>query len=335
MTCNWEISVEYGFNIQITIHDVEIEKSSTCEFDSLIIAHDKSFNSTVTKICESIRQPTVITVDGHQAFIKFESDESHNGKGFNITYESVISDCGGVLFATNGVIKTPSYPTKNYDFNKTCEWKIQTDNAHRLMFQLIDFDLEASTNCTKDALEIYDPFFKETLWRGCGSQMPNVTKFTSKRNELVVKLISDGTVNAKGFIGNFTVACGGRIVTNDSGEIIYRATGDVSDCYWSIIADDPAKHVTLTFTYSRIFIDFDFEAECFSRVHVYEGDLDSLGAQRATFCGSKVPPAIISSGNSLTVYLNTTSMSALSEFDVHYSVLDNGKEIDFPFGIFF
>lgn len=323
MICIWEIAVDFGYNIKLTVQDAEMEKSATCEFDSLTIAHDRAFNHTVTKVCESIRQPIVITVDGHEAFVKFESDESHNGKGFNITYERVASDCGGVFTATNSIIKTPSYPTKNYDYNKTCEWKMQIDNAHRVSFELVDFDLEGSPNCSKDALEIYDPIFNEVLWKGCGSQMPNQTKFSSKRNELVVRLISDGDVNAKGFIGNFTIDCGGRIVTNDTGEIMYRATGDVSDCYWTIMAEDPSKHVTLTFTYSRIFIDM--EMECFSRIHVFEGEVGSLGAERVKFCGTKVPPAIVSHGNSLTVYLNTTSMSSLSEFDIHYSVLDNGK----------
>lgn len=326
IVCIWEIAIEYGFNIKFTVHDVEMEGSVDCLFDSLTIAHDRSFNNTITRFCEAIRTPIVITVDGHQAFVRFESDESHSNKGFNVTYESIVSDCGGVFVASNGVIKTPSYPTKNYDFNKTCEWKIQTDAAYRLTFQLTDFDLESSTNCTRDALEIYDPIFNEMLWRGCGSQMPNVTRFTSKRNELVVRLISDATINAKGFIGNFSITCGSRIVTNDTGEIIYRPTGDPNDCYWTIIADDPSRHVTLTFTYSRIF--YDTEMECFSRVHVYEGDVDSLGAERAKFCGSKVPPAIISHGNSLTVYLNTTSMSSLSEFDIHYSVLDNGEALN-------
>ncbi|KAL7042861.1 hypothetical protein ACKWTF_001317 [Chironomus riparius] len=320
--CIWEIAVEYGYNINLTVQSMEMEKSVSCEFDSLLIAHDRSFNNTIMKVCESTRNPLVVTIDGHQAFVKFESDESHNEKGFNITYESIVSDCGGVFIATNGVIKTSSYPTKNYDNNKYCEWKIKTDLAHRVTFQLTNFDIESSPNCTKDVLEIYDPIFDEVLFKGCGGfETLNVTKFSSKRNELVVRLISDATINAKGFIGNFSVSCGSRIIANDTGEIIYRPTGDSSDCYWTFIAGDPSKHVTLTFTYSRIF--FDMEMECFSRVHVYEGDVGSLGAERVKFCGSKIPPAIVSHGNSLTVYLNTTSMSSLSEFDIHYSVLDN------------
>lgn len=328
--CTWEILVEYGYNIKLIIHDFEIERSTNCQFDSLIIGHDKSFNSSIiAKICDSLSQPMVISSDGHQLFIRFITDESHSGKGFNITYETVIADCGGIFSSPNGVIKTPSYPTKNYDNNKTCEWIMRTDPSHSIQFQLTDFDLESSLNCTKDVLEIFDPIFNETLWKGCGSDLPNTTIFKSKRNELIVRLTTDGSINAKGFTGNYSINCGSRIVTDDSGELSYRRSSENIECDWTIIASDPSKHVTLTFTYIELFFETDFG--CLLSITVNEGDIDSLGAQRASFCGSKSPPAIVSHGNALTVKLNTSSLGYLSEFDVHYSVIDNGKRFLFIF----
>lgn len=97
------------------------------------------------------------------------------------------------------------------------------------------------------------------------------------------------------------------------------------DCVWTIIADDPAKKVVVTFTYSIIFLEgMD---GCLSKIEVFDGDSDK-GALKASFCGSKTPPAIYSNGNALTVKLNKTSLGLMSEFDIHYSVMDNGKPLE-------
>lgn len=319
--CKWEIAVEYGHSIEFTIHELDMEPSDTCSFDSLIFAHDKNFTDIITRLCRPIHQPLTITTQGHKVYVKFESDESDNAKGFNASYKTIASNCGGVFVAPNGIIKTRDYPTTNYDNNQTCEWNIKTDPSHTLTFQLTDFDLEKTENCSKDYLEIFDPKFNEVLWRGCG-RMPNVTTFRSKRNELTVRLVTDDTITAKGFVGNYSINCGNRIVTSDSGELSYRKSTDENVCYWTIISEDPSKHVALTFTFMNLFSS-SFLETCYKDISVYEGDTDSLGALRAEFCGKKVPPTIFSFGNALTVKMNPTSFAAYAEFDIHYSVADN------------
>lgn len=317
LTCIWEINVEYGYKIEITINDLDMEKTSNCEYDYLMIAYDRSFNESIVKMCHTSHK--LFPTDAYRLFVKFNSDDSNNGKGFNLTYRSILSDCGGKFIGTNGVISTPGFPSENYENNKHCMWNIRTDQSHSLMFQFIDFDLETSDNCTKDYIEILDPVFNKLLWKGCGSQMPNQTVFKSERNQLNVRLVTDNSTTAKGFKGNFTNACGGRIVTQDSGEFQYRINRDENECYWTIVAEDPSKKILLTFTYSNIFLET--QDGCLSKIEVFEGE-SVKGALKTSFCGTKTPPAIYSNGNSLTVKLNS---SFVNEFDIHYTVLDNGK----------
>jgi cubilin len=223
--------------------------------------------------------------------------------------------------APQGTIKTRDYPNKNYDNNQTCEWLIATDPSHTLTFQLTDFDLERTINCSKDYLMVIDSKFDEVLWKGCGNELPNVTTFRSKRNELTVVLVTDDSITAKGFVGNYSINCGARIVTSDYGELKYQKSTDEKVCYWTIISEDPSKHVALTFTFMNLFNTIpDY---CFADISVHEGDVDSLGAQRVKFCGGKAPPTIFSNGNALTIIMNTTSFAAFAEFDIHYSVADN------------
>lgn len=322
MICQWEIEVEYGHLVELTIHEIEMEESQTCEYDYLALANDIALNKTIMKICKSQHEKQVVTSEGHKMFLRLETDDSHSSKGFNLTYRSVMGDCGGQFTGSGATIMTPNFPKQNYEDKKICEWNIKTDPSHSIVFQFLDFDLESSTNCTKDFVEIYDPIFSKQLWKGCGNQMPNQTKFRSERNELLVRLISDDSISAKGFKGNFSDDCGARIVTNDTGEFVYRRSNDQYECTWTITAGDPAKKVVVTFTYINIF--FETNEGCLSKIEVFDGNSDK-GPLKTKFCGSKAPPAIFSNGNALTVKLNVSSLSYLSEFDIHYSVLDNGR----------
>lgn len=299
-----------------------MESSAGCEYDYLALADDRNFNSSFGHICSSQSKPQVFTSHGHKMFVMFNSDDSNNGKGFNLTYTSKLLDCGGKFVSSSGMISSPGYlDGHNYGNNLICDWMISTDKSHSLVLELLAFDLVKSDNCTKDYVEVLDPIYNRTLWKGC-DQMPNITSFKSERNELIVRLVTDGTENAHGFKANFSNSCGGRIVTQDSGDFEFRFTRDSKECQWAIISEDPAKKIVLTFTYVNIFLE-TIEG-CLSRVEVFEGDSDK-GPLKKTFCGSKTPPAIFSNGNALTVKLNSTSLSFVSEFDVHYSVVDNGE----------
>ena len=68
-----------------------MERSDNCVFDSLTIAHDSNFTDVVTKLCRPIHDPLKITAQGHKIYVKFESDETSNAKGFNISYNSIVS----------------------------------------------------------------------------------------------------------------------------------------------------------------------------------------------------------------------------------------------------
>ena len=326
VTCVWEINADYGYQIVATVTDLDIEGSQSCEYDYLEFSEDPSFNTTIMKMCHSLNTAASgLTSNGHKLYVKFNSDESNSGRGFNMTYRSVLSACGGKFSGIEGIITTPKYPTHNYENSLNCEWNIKTDKSHSLTFQFLDFDLEKSENCSKDYVEIYDPVFDNVLWKGCGNQMPNQTIFKSQRNELNVRLVTDNDITTKGFKGNFSQNCGARIITNDTGDFHYIRNikeNPKNLCTWTIISEDPAKKVTLTFKNVNLY--FPIDEMCISKIEVFDGDSDQ-GSLKTSFCGVKTPPAITSNGNALTVKLNSTAVNFLSELEIHYSVMDNCK----------
>lgn len=304
-----------------------MESCTGCNCDYLAFSSDQSFNETSTRICHDQFEPSIIHFNGHKLFIKFDSDKSDDGKGFSLMYKAITSDCGGKLIVPNGIISTPNYPTQNYENNKTCEWNIKTDPAHSITFQLLDFDLQSSTNCSKDVFEVYDPIFKEIIWSGCGNQMPNEKIFKSKRNELNIRLKTDGAVTAKGFKGNFTRNCGGRIIVNDSGEFHFQSRENFNKCIWTIVSLDPTKKIVLTFTQVLLLDTID-------KLIVYEGESDDESSVKKVLSQKTATTAIISNGNALTIKFKPALFFQITEFHVHYSILDNGEFLNFFANVF-
>lgn len=237
-----------------------------------------------------------------------------------------VTDCGGVFVGQSGFIYSANYP-KIYNPNQICEWQIKTDESHSLLLRFMDLDLEKTDNCTKDSLEIFDPVSKKSLWRGCESQIPENNFFKSDYNQLLVVMkAGPGTVHAKGFKANYTITCGARIVTNDSGEIVMKQDHLTSEnCTWIIKADDPSKKITFTVTYLNIHV-LDEEAGCGTKLTIRDGETEDSPI-RYQDCGGKPPKTIVSNGNTLRVSVDIPPDVVLSveEFDAHYTVLDNGK----------
>lgn len=85
--------------------------------------------------------------------VKFHSDMSYAGRGFNASYRTVPIKCGGKFTTPSGIIHSANYP-QNYPHNQNCEWLIEVDNNHVVNITFLDFDIEHSRNCTDDYVKV-------------------------------------------------------------------------------------------------------------------------------------------------------------------------------------
>lgn len=87
--------------------------------------------------------------------IKFVSDVSDASGGFELNYEFIDStnQCGGKIHSSTGKIHTPNWPS-NYSSNLECTWILNTPPGTQMELQIEIFELEFTTNCTSDWLEI-------------------------------------------------------------------------------------------------------------------------------------------------------------------------------------
>lgn len=86
----------------------------------------------------------------------------------------------------------------------------------------------------------------KTIIRWCNSTTPQVNRYLSSGNKVLVKFKSGGATAAKGFKISFSTNCGYRIVTNSTGMINLHDSGSSKICTWGISTTDPTQRISFT-----------------------------------------------------------------------------------------
>ncbi|XP_031624566.1 cubilin homolog [Contarinia nasturtii] len=352
--CKWTIEVEYGHLVEITFVDYDFEASQgqDCKHDGVIVSNNENATNVIQKFCGSINdlsKKSVVTSSENRVFVKFFTDLSYSGRGFSATYKSIPAKCGGLFAITHGNISSVNYPN-NYPGNTNCQWLLRTEPSHTLSFKFLDFDLE-DHECMADFVSIYDGKEMKNdklLLRTCGSQpfvpdavnqtaRPGFTKpIRSTGNEMLVVMETDSSIEAKGFKASFETSCGSKIVTSSSGiiQIGHNIRWLADDCEWTITAENPSQHVSLSIMHIEnepVFqkyvarITNQSVSECVRNIFIHDGT-STRSPKVAEICSNTHPPTIISEGNSLTIALGEIGEQDFAfTFDLkaYYSVIDN------------
>ncbi|KAJ6633725.1 Cubilin like, partial [Pseudolycoriella hygida] len=236
VTCEWSIVALYGYVIELTINDLDIETTHEC-IDKLEVSSEKNFSHPLSTFCHNFNKPVIMTSHGNELFVKLSTDFSFNGKGFSAFYTTKPIQCGGMFKVRSLSFTSPHYP-QNYDHNLYCEWFLQVEENHRLSLSFDDFDVEEG--CEHDSVKIYDGFDKtdnslmETL---CGNERTRKI-YNSTDNKMLVVMQTDESMVSKGFSAKFKTACGKSIMINESGTIEMNSFYDIdsSNCNWTLIA---------------------------------------------------------------------------------------------------
>ncbi|XP_050461753.1 cubilin-like [Cataglyphis hispanica] len=330
IVCEWIIEVDYMHSVELTLYEVSTEKRKGCYFDKVQIYGGNNADAPkLAELCYS-EKPVIYTSPGNKMFVKFQSDVSYAGRGFNASYRVVPIECGGKFTTDSGIIHSANYP-QNYPHGQNCEWLLEVDSNHVVNLTFLDFDMEHSRNCTDDYVKIFDGPTKDDFLLGthCNNQLP--PSYISSGNQMLVVMRSDSMISAKGFKAQYVRACGARIIVKDHGFLTpssgYTNVHDNTNCTWTLIAENPADHVTITFTHMEIdptgsFIDLESSlGPCFwEYIQVFEGE-STDGPSLGKWCNNVSPPPITSTGNSLTLHLFVRYEFA-GHFVASYSVLN-------------
>ncbi|KTF87440.1 hypothetical protein cypCar_00025640 [Cyprinus carpio] len=352
--CSWVITVDVGHRVFFNFTDLDVESHSSCGFDYVAI-HDGPHESSplLGKFC-GVSRPSPITSTTNVIYVRFRSDYRQNHKGFSarfseacgstITADDVGGEiasprypysyppnqncswiiqaqepcCGGHLYMESGAFNSPNYPDV-YPPNVECVWTITSSPGNRLQLSFIMFQLQQSSDCSNDYLEVREGHSTGTLvGRFCGDSLPS--NYTSIMGHILwIKFVSDSSVSGAGFRAVFSHLYGNEI-TGSSGQIaspLYpRTYPNNADYRWTITVDSDS--------YIQIqFLDIDIEDlfNCYyDKLKIYDGP-STNAFLLGEFCGLTLPNPVRSSGSTITLEFKSDTVIGGKGFLVEWTAV--------------
>ncbi|KAI8034244.1 hypothetical protein M5D96_013003 [Drosophila gunungcola] len=328
-SCYWVIVVPAHKAVRLHWLSFSTEGSLECSFDYLEIYDSLNAQTgdekakPLAKYCDS-RVPEDLIVHAGHVVVKFVSDYSYSEGGFELvfTFEEP-AQCGGHVHANSGELTSPDFPA-NYSNNLHCDWRLTGGMGQLLEIQLDLFDLELSSNCSSDYLEIRNGANTDSplIGRFCGRNIP--TRIPSHTHEMRLILHTNAAISGHGFRLRwrvFAFGCGGHIRSN---------TGVISSprypnpyphsihCDWWIKMH-PGSGVSLTFE------DLQLESlsNCYyDSVKIFTGSRKPNQMAERTYCKELDDPKdrlIQMESSEVTVTFDSDSSTALRGFRMAFN----------------
>ncbi|WKY03605.1 hypothetical protein Q1695_004951 [Nippostrongylus brasiliensis] len=196
--CVWRIIAPEGQTVFLNITGAFLlppTGSCVSERENAIIVKDGYFSKApiLDKICGDELDYRTVVSSSSRLFV-----ELHSTVFPSASIGKYTSICGGPIFADSGVIQSPRYP-ESYPPNADCLWTVHVSEGYQVAVEIVYFHLEQHKDCIYDRV-----VFWETSESGaplasiCGS----ITKrqiVTKKSNQMVIRLLSDNSVQKTGF----------------------------------------------------------------------------------------------------------------------------------------
>ncbi|XP_069479370.1 hatching enzyme 1.2-like isoform X2 [Ambystoma mexicanum] len=193
--CVYQIRIPSD-KVYLTFDVFDLQDSTGC-LSGYIKVYDGAHKMApvlLDKTCGKQRLPLLVASD-NLMLVEYSSTVAVSSNIFKASYSAV--QCGRTLTDSSGTLSSPNYPS-TYGPNTNCSWVIVAPKGFKISVSILDFSLEASTNCVFDYLLIMDDTAPTTLvGKYCGKpKFPNITSYG---NTIRFKFISDMSVQSKGF----------------------------------------------------------------------------------------------------------------------------------------
>lgn len=214
--CVWVIEFPVGKQISLRTKSFDLEYGGmSCMYDYVEIRDGADKSAPLFgKFCGSAKPPRFRST-GNSLYIRFVSDKSAVGDGFQFEYSEAPIACGGILNGTFGEVTSPLYPN-NIPVGETCGWQIIVPEGKRINLTFTDFSIPylGSSDfpiCTS-YVNIYDAAYPDHHYqiksRLCGFTLPPSLRSTGNTLYLLLHAsILSGRFRAE--YKAVTAECGG------------------------------------------------------------------------------------------------------------------------------
>ncbi|KAH8274197.1 hypothetical protein KR018_002473, partial [Drosophila ironensis] len=234
---------------------------------------------------------------------------------------SRFSSCNALMSAEAGRLKYPPEGT-GYEHNAQCAWVIRTNESLVLNVTFQSFDVEDTSECRFDWLQLNDgrSAAAQIIGRYCGNHLPHGGNIITSGNQLYLWFRSDNSTSRAGFDLTWTSIvprCGGRVDIETHGTLATPGSpGNYPknrDCRWHLVAPN-AKRIKLTF--------FSLQLEQHDNCnfdYVAIKDLIS-GLQLAKFCSSGQPAPLLLPTHEAEILFHSDAEGSDTGFQLHYAL---------------
>ncbi|KAF6371602.1 cubilin [Rhinolophus ferrumequinum] len=312
--CVWNIVSSPGNRLQLSFITFQLEESQDCSRDFVEIREGNATGHLVGRYCGNVLPVNYSSIVGHSLWIRFVSDGSSSGTGFQATFTNVFGNDN--IVGTHGKIASPLWPG-NYPHNSDYQWIVNVNASQVVHGRILELDIESAEDCYYDKLRIYDGLGIHSRLIGtyCGTQ---IESFSSTRNSLTFRFSSDYSVSGKGFLlewfaMNASVgplptiapgACGGFLRTGEAPLFLFSpgwpdSYGNRADCMWLIQAPDSTVELNI------LSMDIEAHRTCnYDKLVIRDGD-NNLAQQLAVLCGREIPGPIRSTGEYMFIHFTS------------------------------
>ncbi|EPB67096.1 CUB domain protein [Ancylostoma ceylanicum] len=228
--CDFHISVISTARLVLKMNNMSIP----CLKSQLILRNGASDQSpgfaslnAESSICDEYPMP-VLRSHGSRVFLRLQTTDSSK-TFFNISYEQIISSCGGHVEGVSGSIAAPQYPLKD-SRSLDCSWTIAVALGNHVRFSLVNIDdLKSSDDngfCgmfAANRLDVLDgPHSDARLMRRYCRRVVGAEPLTSEDHEISVRYKQHGGPMLGplyGFMAHFSTVCTDIVLTDFTGSI--------------------------------------------------------------------------------------------------------------------
>ncbi|XP_023223900.1 bone morphogenetic protein 1-like isoform X1 [Centruroides sculpturatus] len=228
------------------------------------------------------------------------NEERHFLSRLDIAIANKLYSCPACLFNLRDKRGTIYFNTSMTD-ELYCEWFIKREEGEYIEFIVDYVNIPDNENCTKDYLDFLDGYSFSSAYLDslCGNKTVEDFYITTSNYLFVSFEISD-RANFAEFSFRYKVACGSEIEADEGLIKSPRNSADYpysKDCIWIVTVPEDYR-VALHF---QTFNLGNNETDCNSTYVEIWDHAENASNLLHTFCGSEIPPDILSPRNSLEI----------------------------------
>ncbi|KAL4149890.1 hypothetical protein QTP88_003741 [Uroleucon formosanum] len=332
LDCGWLILLEQSYvaQMQVVIY-TETPKCSLnttdCRCSSLQFFDGPGRKALkIRQYCSGNVDYAPLLSTGSEAFIRYSYIDTDIDVNFEIKITPVISECVLTsLMVTNKtqVLTSPNYPLA-YGNNLICRWFLQLEPPNTVIsLRFTELDLENTTDCSSDYLEIYYTQWADTSYSNTIRMCHENHTFDlvdNISNGVKLKLHTDERKTSKGFRLEYKSTSCQNTYDKPNGRILFsdQDTAREEECVFTINVGQSNLTISLYISSFRL-----GDPASSNYLKVYDGP-NVLSPLVITLDGASVIPApIFSNGSTLTMAYKAYPRRGL--LDMSYTSTDQGR----------